>query len=198
MCPGVNGASRIRIGAAKLSMVYKGFTSAHDLLHPGRWPSSPISATRSGSLKRALCFTSIAIASLALGLGANTAIFNVLDQVLLRPLPVNHPRELVQLTSPGPIQGRVDGDDVHRLFSRPVYAELRDGNQVFAGLIARAPIAANLGYKGQSEAVVAELASGNYFEVLGVRPGAGRLLSAQDDLTKNAHPVVVLGYSYWM
>ncbi|MGA3189507.1 MAG: ABC transporter permease [Bryobacteraceae bacterium] len=149
-------------------------------------------------LKKSPLFTSIAIASLALGLGANTAIFSVLDQVLLRPLPVKNPRELVLLTSPGPGRGSFSGDSTVRLFSRPVYTELRDRNQVFSGLIARAPADANLFYKGQSEAVAAELVSGNFFDVLGVLPRQGRLLAAHDDLAKNAHPVVVLGYGYWM
>src|ERR1700676_1157043 len=101
-------------------------------------------------LKRSPLFTSVAIASLALGLGANTAIFSVLDQVLLRPLPVKNPRELVLLTSPVPGRGSFRGDSTVPLFPRPVYTELRDRNQVFSGLIARAPADANLFYKGQS------------------------------------------------
>ena len=150
------------------------------------------------TLKKSLLFTSVAIASLALGLGANTAIFSLLDQVLLRPLPVKNPYELVPLTSPGVNRGAFNGDNFDRLFSRIVYSEIRDRNQVFSGLIARAPVQANLVYQGHSEAVTAELVSGNFFDVLGVRPERGRLLSAQDDVTKNAHPVVVLGYAYWM
>jgi hypothetical protein len=150
------------------------------------------------TLKKSPLFTSVAIASLALGLGANTAIFSLLDQVLLRPLPVKNPYELVLLTSPGVNRGEFTGDNSDRLFSRIVYSEIRDRNQVFSGLIARAPVQANLVYQGRSEAVTAELVSGNFFDVLGVRPERGRLLSAQDDVTKNAHPVVVLGYAYWM
>jgi predicted permease len=149
-------------------------------------------------LKKSPLFTSVAIASLALGLGANTAIFSLLDQALLRPLPVKNPHQLVLITSPGVNRGSFEGDNSDRLFSRPEYLDLRDRNQVFSGLIARAPVSANLVYQGSSEAVTAELVSGNYFDVLGVRPERGRLLSAADDVTKNAHPVVVLGYGYWM
>jgi predicted permease len=150
------------------------------------------------TLGKSPMFTTVAIASLALGLGANTAIFSMLDQALLRPLPVDRPRELVLLTSPGPNRGDFNGDNGTRLFSRPEYADLRDRNQAFSGLIARAPYSANLSYQGHSEAVSAELVSGNYFDVLGVRPEQGRLLSQRDDVTKSAHPVVVLAYPYWI
>jgi predicted permease len=142
-------------------------------------------------------FTSVAIASLALGLGANTAIFAVLDQVLLRPLPVRNPRELVLLSDPGTNRGSFSGDNSDRLFSRPFYIELRDRNQVFSGLIARFPISANFVSQGQSEAVSAEVVSGNFFDVLGISAYRGRVLSPGDDVTKSGHPVVVLGYSFW-
>src|ERR1700683_123651 len=85
-------------------------------------------------LQKSPLFTSVAIASLALGLGANTAIFTVLDQALLRPLPVKNPRELVLITDPGPNRGSFNGDNSDRLFSRPFYIELRDRSQVFSGL----------------------------------------------------------------
>jgi predicted permease len=149
-------------------------------------------------LRKSPLFTSVAIASLALGLGANTAIFSLLDQALLRPLPVKNPHQLVLLTSPGVNRGSFIGDNSDRLFSRPLYIDLRDRNQVLSGLIARAPESANLVYRGQSEALTVELVTGNFFDVLGVRPQLGRLLSASDDVIKNAHPVVVLGHGYWM
>ena len=149
------------------------------------------------TLKKSPLFTTVAIASLALGLGANTAIFNILDQVLLRPLPVKNPFELVLLSEPGPSRGMFEGDDGERIFSRPAYLDLRDRNQVFSGLAARFPTATNLVFQGQSEAVRAEVVSGNFFDVLGVPAFRGRLLSAADDVTKSGHPVVVLGYGYW-
>jgi predicted permease len=148
-------------------------------------------------LQKSPLFTTVAIASLALGLGANTAIFTVLDQVLLRPLPVKNPRELVQVSAPGPDRGMFSGDNSERLFSRPFYVDLRDRSQVFAGLIARFPTAANFVYQGQSESVSAEVVSGNYFDVLGVSAYQGRLLSTADDVKKGGHPVVVLGYAFW-
>ncbi len=149
------------------------------------------------ALQKSPLFTSVAIASLALGLGANAAIFTVLDQVLLRPLPVKNPRELVLISSPGANRGMFNGDNSDRLFSRPFYLDLRDRNQVFSGLIARFPINANFVYQGQSESISAEVVSGNYFDVLGVSPHLGRLLSAADDVKKSGHPVVVLGYAFW-
>src|SRR5580692_11685567 len=86
-------------------------------------------------LQKSPLFTSVAIASLALGLGANTSIFNMLDQAILRPLPVKNPRELALITTPGAARGMYNGDNSDRLFSRPVYLELRDRNQVFSGLL---------------------------------------------------------------
>src|ERR1700691_4980070 len=148
-------------------------------------------------LQKSPLFTSVAIASLALGLGANTAIFTVLDQALLRPLPVKNPHELVLITDPGPNRGSFNGDNSDRLFSRPFYIELRDRSQVFSGLIARFPTSANFVYQGQSESISAEVVSGNYFDSLGVSADRGRLLSAADDITKSGHPVVVLGYAFW-
>src|ERR1700693_526933 len=148
-------------------------------------------------LKKSPLFTSVALASLALGLGANTAIFSVLDQVLLRPLPVKNPYELVLISAPGPNRGMFEGDNGDRIFSRPVYLELRDRSQVFSGLAARFPTATNFVYQGQSESVRAEVATGNFFEVLGVSAFRGRLLSPADDVVKSGHPVVVLGYGFW-
>src|SRR5579863_6192847 len=148
-------------------------------------------------LQKSPLFATVAIASLALGLGANTAIFTVLDQILLRPLPVKDPRELVLVSLPGPSRGMFSGDNSERLFSRPFYIELRDRSQVFSGLFARFPTSANFVYQGQSESVTAEVVSGNFFEVLGVSADRGRLLSAADDIKKSGHPVVVLGYAFW-
>ena len=149
------------------------------------------------TLKKSPLFTSVAIASLALGLGANTAIFNVLDQVLLRPLPVKNPYELVLVSTPGANRGMFEGDDSDRLFSRPVYLDLRSRAEVFSGLAARFPTGANFVFQGQSESVRTEVVSGNFFDVLGVPAFRGRVFSAADDVTKSGHPVVVLGYGFW-
>jgi predicted permease len=148
-------------------------------------------------LQKSPLFTSVAIASLALGLGANTSIFNMLDQAILRPLPVKNPRELALITTPGAARGMYNGDNSDRLFSRSVYLELRDRNQVFSGLLARFPAAVNFVYQGQSESIAADVVSGNFFDVLGVPAAKGRVLSADDDINKSGHPVVVLGYAFW-
>jgi predicted permease len=144
-------------------------------------------------------FTVIAVLTLALGIGANTAIFSLTDQVLLRRLPVERPEELVVLHSPGDNSGHTwsDGDDAGS-FSFPKYKDLRDGSSsVFTGLIARFPYRLSVAAQGESERCEGELVSGNYFEVLGVQPALGRVLSPEDETEPGANPVAVLGYGYW-
>jgi predicted permease len=143
-------------------------------------------------------FTVVAILTLALGIGANAAIFSLMDQVLLRLLPVERPRELVVLTSPGVNHGRVWSDsDGGPSFSYPMYKDLRDRNEVFTGLLARFHVQVNVAGEGQSQLAEGELVSGNYFQVLGVRPFLGRVLTAQDETAPGANPVTVLTYGYW-
>ncbi len=143
-------------------------------------------------------FTLIAMLTLALGIGANTAIFSLTDQILLRLLPVERPEEMVVLRSPGPKGGRVssDGDDAAS-FSYPAYKALRDRNDAFSGLLARFAIPLSVAGAGQTERADGELVSGNYFEVLGVRPALGRVFNQEDDRVPGAHPVVVLSHAYW-
>ena len=143
-------------------------------------------------------FTAIAILTLALGIGANTAIFSLLNQVLLRRLPVKDPQRLVVLKSPGPKQGRVwsDGDD-SETFSYPLYKGLAKNSSVFDGVLARFQFDASIANHGQTDRGSGELVSGNYFEILGVRPALGRLLSTADDDASGAHPVVVLSHGFW-
>ncbi len=143
-------------------------------------------------------FTLIAILTLALGIGANTAIFSLLNQVLLRRLPVRNPDELVMITSPGPKHGHVwsDGDD-SEIFSYPLYKGLAKNSSVFSGVICRYVFSASLATRGQTDRASGELVSGNYFDVLGVRPALGRLLSPSDDDVQGAHPVMVLRHGYW-
>ncbi|MDQ3651289.1 MAG: ABC transporter permease, partial [Acidobacteriota bacterium] len=145
-------------------------------------------------------FTSIAVVTLALGIGANTAIFSLLHQVLLRALPVRQPEQLVVLASPGPKQGRTSSDtrDGAESFSYPMYRDLRERNEVFSGLMARYSIPLNVAFQGQSEGASGEVVSGNYFNVLGVTPALGRMLLLEDDRTPGAHPVVVLSHTYWV
>ncbi len=143
-------------------------------------------------------FTAIAVLTLALGIGANTAIFSLLNQVLLRRLPVRNPGELVILKSPGPKRGHVwsDGDD-SEIFSYPLYKGLAKNTAVFNGVIARYPFEASIASHGQTERGSGELVTGNYFDMLGVRPVLGRVLSPADDDVQGAHPVLVLSHSYW-
>jgi predicted permease len=143
-------------------------------------------------------FTVVAVLTLALGLGANTAIFSLTDQILLRLLPVEKPEELVVLRSPGPKSGRVwsDGDAAASL-SYPLYKELVDKNNVFSGLLARFAISLSVAGEGQTERAEGELVSGNYFDVLGVRPALGRLFTSDDDRVVGSGQVVVLSHGYW-
>jgi putative ABC transport system permease protein len=143
-------------------------------------------------------FTVIAVLTLALGLGANTAIFSLTDQILLRLLPVDKPEELVVLRAPGPKQGRVRSDgDGATSFSYPNYKALRDNNNIFSGLLARFAVPLSVAGTGQTERAEGELVSGNYFQVLGVRPALGRLFTDEDDRAPGAGTVVVLSHSYW-
>jgi predicted permease len=142
--------------------------------------------------RKNLGFASIVIATLALGIGANAAIFSLTDRVLLQRLPVANPDQLVVL-------GTREASDAENVssFSYPIYTDLRDRNQVFSGMIARGGAQMNVSYGDQNERVNAELVSGNYFDVLGVKPWAGRLLTQQDDLNPGAHPVAVISYRFW-
>lgn len=139
-------------------------------------------------------FTAVAIISLAFGIGANTAIFSLLDQVILRLLPVKNPGQLVEFKMQGQNYGSNWGMNA---ISYPMYRDFRDHNKVFSGMFCRFPIDASLGYGGHTERADAELVSGNYFPVLGVDATIGRTFTAKDDLFEGAHPVVVLSYSYW-
>src|SRR5437764_1251105 len=119
------------------------------------------------NFRRSPVFTIVAVLSLGLGIGANTAIFGLLDQVILKLLPVKHPEELVRLYSKrGPFSGsqRCDSDCV----SFPTYRDLRDRNQVFSGVLARWPLSLSFSDGDRTERVAGELVTGNYFEVLGV------------------------------
>jgi predicted permease len=138
-------------------------------------------------------FAGVVVLTLALGIGANAAIFSMLDTVLLQSLPVTNPDQLAVLSTYDPKEG--PGFDSS--FSYPMYQDLRDRNSVFSGVIARSGAQMNVSYGDQTERVSGELVSGNFFEVLGVRPWAGRLLTHDDDRNPGAHPVAVLSYAFW-
>ena len=150
-------------------------------------------------LRKSPAFAIVAVLTLALGIGANTAIFTLLDQALLRELPVSHPEQLVRLQYVGSNTGRVSsyGGDSHSYFSYPMYKDLRDKNEVFGGMLANVEIDVGVQWNNQSDLASGEIVSGNYFDVLGVKPALGRLFVPADDTTQNANPVVVLSFNYW-
>src|SRR5215510_5904733 len=129
-------------------------------------------------LARAPLFASIAVVSLALGIGVNTAIFSLLDQVLLRTLPVKNPQELVLLYHPGPLQGSSNSDEPGGApFSYPMFRDLQKQQTSFVGLAGSQAFFASLAYHNSSSHGRARLVSGNYFDLLGVRPAIGRLFT---------------------
>jgi predicted permease len=150
------------------------------------------------SFRKSPGFAFVAVATLALGIGANAAIFALVDRVLLTLLPVRNPKELVLLRSPGPEQGHAwsDGDGSYS-FSYPLYRDLKDSNSVFTGLLAEFPFDASVSARGETERAAGELVSGNYFELLGVPAALGRNLGAEDDRAPGAHPETVLSHGYW-
>ncbi len=150
------------------------------------------------TLRRSPGFALVAVATLALGIGANTAIFALVDRVLLSLLPVKAPQELVVLSSPGPLQGHVWSDgDVSTSFSYPMYRDLKDRAPVFQGLLAEYPFDASVATASSTDRARGELVSGNYFDLLGVLPHVGRTLTPGDDRVPGGHPVVVLSHGYW-
>src|SRR6185503_10505456 len=149
-------------------------------------------------LARTPLFAAVAILSLALGIGANTAMFSLINQVLLRTLPVRNPHELIYLYSPGPWQGSMSDDESGGpSFSYPMFRELEKAQTPFVGLAAARSNSVSLAYKNNASHGTARLISGNYFDLLGVRPAIGRLFTADDDRTPGAHPVAVLSHGYW-
>ncbi len=142
----------------------------------------------------------VAILSLALGIGANSAIFSLFDQMLLRPLPVPSPGELVNLGAPGPKPGSQScgqAGSCEEIFSYPMFRDLERVQTSFTGIAAHRSFGASVGYQGTSRGGDGLLVSGSYFPVLGISPALGRLFTVDDDQTIGGHFVVVLSYDYW-
>lgn len=135
-------------------------------------------------------FSFVAILTLALGIGANASIFSVINAILFRPLPLDHGSELVSLNE------TLAGDTVP-MFSYPNYRDFRDRNSVLTALTAYTIIPASIGQKGNSQRMWGYLVTGNYFEMLHVKPLLGRLLQPEDDQVRGGHPVMVLTYAVW-
>ena len=147
-------------------------------------------------LRRSPLFSTVAILSLALGIGANTAIFTLIDQILLRKLPVKAPDELVMLFQQGDHMGSNMGPRMH---SYPLYQDLQKRAEPLADVLCRRLVPASLSIDNRTERVEAELVSGNFFSMLGVTPALGRVFNSQeDDQLYQGHPVVVLSYDYWV
>ena len=144
--------------------------------------------------RRTPLFTVVAVVSLAFGIGANTAIFSLLDQILLRLLPVKDPGQLVILVERGSHYGSNWGMNA---LSYPMYRDFSAHNNVFSGMFCRFPFAASLGYGGRTERIGAELVSGTYFPVLGVGASAGRVFGPSDDRKPGGHPVAILSNAFW-
>ncbi len=145
-------------------------------------------------LVKARAFTALAVLSLGLGIGANTAIFTLLDQILLRRLPVRDPEQLALLTMRGTHYGSNWGGNA---ISYPLYQDLSANNAVFSGMFCRFPTAASLSTGALTERVNAELVSGTYFSVLGVGAALGRTFTPEEDATPGGHALIVLSHDYW-
>ena len=147
------------------------------------------------TFRKSPVFVVVALLSLAFGIGANTAIFTLVDQVLLRLLPVKDPQQLVLLWGRGPHYGSNNG---RFKLSYPMYEDFRDHNQVFSGMFCRWGTSMSISADGKTERVEGELVSGTYFPVLGVGAALGRVFTPDDDKTPGGHPLAVISYRYWL
>ncbi len=152
------------------------------------------------SLRRTPVVSLVAIVSLAFGIGANVALFSLFDRMVLRPLPVHEPQQLVNLAAPGPKPGSQSCNQAGPcdvVFSYPMYDDLERLQQVFTGMAAHRTFAANVSYQGQTVRAQGMLVSGNYFQVLGLQPAHGRLLAPGDAKAVGESPVAVLSHEAW-
>lgn len=144
--------------------------------------------------------TAVAVLSLALGIGANAAIYSMFDQMLLQPLPVSKPHELINLSAPGPKPGSQScnqAGDCEAVFSYPMFRDLERSQTALTGLAAHVAMSANLSFQGEPITGDMMLVSGSYFPTLGIQPALGRLLGPSEDQTVGGHFVAVLSHSYW-
>jgi predicted permease len=153
-------------------------------------------------LRKSPAFTAVAVLTLALGIGANTAIFSLINAVLLKMLPVTNPEQLVVVGDPLAVHNRSTGDPRVDSFSYPLYRDLNHNSQAFSGLLAsgevhRLRITGTDGANEISGNTTGVLVSGNYFSVLGVNALYGRVLTPEDDGAPGGHPVAVVSYGFW-
>ena len=145
------------------------------------------------TLARKPGFTVVVIATLALGIGVNTAVFTLVDTLLFRPLPVPNPHEIVSLGSAR--QGRQDS--TNQVFSFPAYLRIREANQAFSGLIAWSPFRVHLSADGFTERLPGEMVSANFTEVLGIEPSVGRGFLSEEGQAPGLHPVAMISDRLW-
>ena len=152
------------------------------------------------SLWKAPLLSLVVVLSLGLGIGANTAIFSLLHQVILSSLAVPHPEQLVLLTAPADTKGgrnsTGNSGDMQFIFSYPMFRELEKRPEGLTGLAAFRETGANLAYRNQTVSDDVLMVSGGYFPVLGVQPLLGRVIGREDD-RNGGNPVAILGYGYW-
>jgi predicted permease len=156
-----------------------------------RWLEELLQDLRIGvrTLRKNPSFTFVVAATLALGIGANTAIFGLIDTLLLRPLPI--------VTAPGELVLLVRGEERGPALSYPDFTVLRERNDVLSDLALYTQSAISFGNNVHSEVVLGAMVSGNYFDVLGIKPSLGRAFLPEEDRTPGTHPVVVLSHSFW-
>jgi len=145
------------------------------------------------SFRKAPVFTAVAVLSLALGIGANTAIFTLVDQLILKLLPIQDPQRVVLLAGVGRHYG---GNNGRNALSYPMYRDFRERNQVFSAMMCRYRLNTTMGLPSQTEVAGGELVSGSYFPLLGVGAAAGRVFTDADDVTADGHPYAVLSHGY--
>lgn len=145
-------------------------------------------------------FTLLAVLTLAIGIGANTAVYSLFEQLLVRPLPVPAPQELVNLNAPGPKFGATSNGSAgsrDAIFSYPMWRDLRARQQVFTDIAAHRSLSVNLAFRGQPQPGRALMVSPNYFDVLQLQPALGRLITTQDDRGIGEPRIAVLSHAYW-
>jgi len=147
------------------------------------------------SFRRSPSFTATAVLSFALGIGATTAIYSLVDQVILHALPVRDPQRLVLIDWKG--EQVYGGFGSYNLMSYPLCRDLQRQERLFEGVLCRAAITINLSTGGDHKPAAAEIVSGTYFSVLGISPAIGRLLTSDDDQTPGTSPVIVLSHDFW-
>ena len=150
------------------------------------------------SLAKTPAFTAVVVLTLALGIGANAAIFTLFDQLLVRLLPVREPERLVVIDTPGPWTGSTESySETLTPISHPMFEGLRDKATVFDGVLAHYAAPIHLSGDGTTESVSGDLVSGTFFDVLGLKPAAGRLFTPADDGAPGSNPIVVLSHGFW-